>query len=291
MEGHLGMAYLALGALAFGIAAAHAQRLPPLPRVELGRRGEQRRAALAGAFGHVEPLARWLGARCAALPLQPVRARLDVLLIRSGSFLGLCADELLGLCALSAAAATALSLAVTDRSVALWVTIGFSLGAALPLIVVRDHKRGRDRRIARQLPPALDLFALALNAGFDFSASAELVQSSLIAPQDPLRDELGLLLQELALGRSRARALRSLGDRTDVAELRDLVRVVIQAERKGTPLAEVLEVQAQIARNRRSVLAEEAAARASILLLAPLMLILLAMLLLLLGPLAIRSFE
>jgi tight adherence protein C len=203
----------------------------------------------------------------------------------------LCADELLGLCVLGAAAGVGLALAFATRSVGLWVMVAGALGAGLPLLVLRDHKRDRDRKIARQLPAALDLFALALNAGFDFAGSLGLVRSSLIAPRDPLRDELRLVLQELAMGNSRERALRSLAERTDVAELLELVRVVLQAERKGTPLAEVLEVQAQIARNRRSVLAEEAAARAAIMLLAPMMLILLALLLLLIGPLAIRSFE
>lgn len=289
MEKLLAFGYPVLGALALALAAARAQRLPTLRRVSLGRRGEQRRAALAGMFGHVEPAARWLGARIAPLPLAALRARLEVELQRSGSFLGLCADELLALCALGALLGLAVAAVAGQRALGLWSAVGLSLGALVPLLMLRDHKRGRDRRIKRQLPAALDLFALALNAGFDFAGSLELVRSSLVAPDDPLRDELTLLQQELAMGCSRERALRSLADRTDVAALRDVARVVIQAERKGTPLAQVLEVQAQVARNRRSVLAEEAAARAAILLLAPLMLILLAMLLLLLGPLVIRS--
>lgn len=281
--------YLVLGALAATTGAAWLIELPALPRVALGRRGARRSAALAGNFRHVEPAARWLAARCALLPIADLRARLETWLLRSGSFLGLCADELLGLCVLGAAAALALAVTATDRALGVWIAVASVLGALAPLFAVYDHKRGRDRRIARQLPAALDLFALALNAGFDFSGSVELVASSLVEADDPLRDELQLVQRELAMGRARIRALRSLADRTDVPELRDVVRVVIQAERKGTPLATVLEIQAQVARNRRSVLAEEAAARASILLLGPLMLILLAMLLLLLGPLAIRS--
>jgi tight adherence protein C len=289
MDDSLHHGYLVLGTLALIAAVMRALQLAPLPRVELGRRGEQRRVALQSAFRHLEPGARWLGARCAQLPITRLRERLDTQLLRSGSFLGLCANELLGLCILGAVVGVALALALADRSVALWVTVAGLLGTGLPLLVLRDHKRGRDRMIARQLPAALDLFALSLNAGFDFAGSLALVESSLIAPRDPLRDELRLVMQELAMGNSRERALRSLAERTEVAELLEVIRVVIQAERKGTPLAEVLDMQAQIARNRRSVLAEEAAARAAIMLLAPMMLILLALLLLLLGPLAIRS--
>lgn len=289
MENALPHLYLALGALAACAAAAWAVRAPALPRAVLGWRGEQRRAALSGGFRYIEPLARWLGARCVRLPLPGLRAWLELELQRSGSFLGLCADELLGLSLLSVAGCLALVRATASHAFVMWLLVAVTLGALLPLIVLRDHKRGRNRRITRALPAALDLFSLALNAGFDFSGALELVASSLVEPSDPLRDELRLVQQELAMGRARSRALRSLADRSDAPAILDLVRVVIQAERKGTPLANVLEVQAQVARNRRSVLAEEAAARASILLLAPLMLILLALLLLLLGPLAIRS--
>jgi len=289
MENALPHLYLALGAVASAAAAAWFQQAPTLPRVALGWRGEQRRLALAGSYRYIEPLVRWLGARCTSVPAQALRARLDLELLRSGTFLGLCADELLALCAMSATTCTALVAASTTRALHVWLVVAAVLGGLLPLIVLNDHKRTRNRRVTRALPAALDLFALALNAGFDFAGSVELVANSLVEPSDPLRDELRLLQQELAMGHARSRALRALGERSDAPAVRDLVRVVIQAERKGTPLGDVLEIQAQVSRNRRSVLAEEAAARASVLLLGPLMLILLALLMLLIAPLAIRS--
>jgi tight adherence protein C len=286
----LAFLWLLLGAISCAAGMAWALGKPALSRAFLGVRGERRSAALErGLFRSIEPTLRWLGARIAELPIAALRARLEVLLIRSGSYLGLCADELLALCMLSAGATTLLALVALGALSALWLAVALGTGASLPLLVVLDHKRGRDRAITRRLPGALDLFALALNAGLDFATSLELVAGSLVEPNDPLREELRLLQQELAMGRARARALRSLADRTDVAAVRNLVRVLIQADRKGAPLATVLETQAEVARNQRSVLAEEAAARASIMLLGPLMLMLLAMLLLLLGPLAIRS--
>jgi tight adherence protein C len=71
--------------------------------------------------------------------------------------------------------------------------------------------------------------------------------------------------------------------------VQDFAHAVIQAERRGTPLAEVLEVQARVLRMRRSVAAEEAAARASVLLMLPLLLLLLAVLLLLFGPFLVNG--
>jgi len=60
---------------------------------------------------------------------------------------------------------------------------------------------------------------------------------------------------------------------------------VVQAEEKGTPLADVLRVQARMLRMRRSVRAEEAAARAGLLMMIPLLMVFACVFLLLLGPL------
>lgn len=289
MERVLALSYVALGALACAVGCGYVLSAAALPRVSLGVRGQVRARALErGAFCRIEPIVRWLAARIAHWPLSGLRAALERTLLRSGSFLGLCADELLALSVLSSAGCAAFALCVVSRLPLLWLAFSLAIGGLLPLLVLLDHKRGRDRKITRQVPAALDLLALGLNAGLDFTASIELVMSSLVEPDDPLREELALLRQELAMGRARMRALRSLAGRSDVPAIRDLVRVIIQADRKGAPLAAVLETQAQVARNRRSVLAEEAAARASILLLGPLMVMLIALLLLLLGPLVIR---
>ena len=65
----------------------------------------------------------------------------------------------------------------------------------------------------------------------------------------------------------------------------------MQSEEKGNPLAEVLRIQANMLRMRRSVLAEESAARAAVLMMGPLMLIFGAIILVLLGPFIINSME
>jgi tight adherence protein C len=68
----------------------------------------------------------------------------------------------------------------------------------------------------------------------------------------------------------------------------DFVGAVVQAEEKGNPLGEVLRIQAQMLRMRRSVMAEEAAAKAAVKLIGPLMLIFIALMLVLMGPFAIN---
>jgi tight adherence protein C len=62
----------------------------------------------------------------------------------------------------------------------------------------------------------------------------------------------------------------------------------VQAEEKGNPLAEVLQIQATMLRMRRSVAAEESAARAGVLMMGPLMLIFATIMLIILGPFAVN---
>src|SRR5687768_7453478 len=139
MEQSLTIAYLVLGTLACVCGALYVLDAPALPRVRLGVRGRQRRIALErGFFHYVEPGVRWLAARIPSGALPRLRARLEQELIRSGSFLGLCADELLVLSALSAITATALAWTATDRLPALWTAVALLLGAFLPWIVLQD---------------------------------------------------------------------------------------------------------------------------------------------------------
>jgi tight adherence protein C len=285
----LGLASLAITALARAVCA-----LTPLERPRLGRRGERRTQALEhGLFRTIEPLLRLLGAGIARVRPLSLRKRLDAELERASYFLGLCGDELLALCALGFCAGGALAAVARAYGAGGLMVAGLcALGGATPFILMRDHRRGRSRAIERRMPTALDLFSLALNAGLDFGASIEVVASGLgVASKEPLAEELLFLRRELAFGSTRAQALASLAARVDVAAIDELARAVTQAQQKGTPLATVLEIQARIARNRRSVLAEEAAARAGVLLLLPVMVLVVALLTVLVGAFFIERSQ
>jgi tight adherence protein C len=73
--------------------------------------------------------------------------------------------------------------------------------------------------------------------------------------------------------------------------VREFVGAVVQAEEKGTPLAEVLRIQAGILRMRRTVLAEEAASRAGVMMMIPLIMLLGSILMILMGSMMLKSFE
>jgi tight adherence protein C len=143
------------------------------------------------------------------------------------------------------------------------------------------------RTIARSLPSVVDLMVLGLSAGLDFTAAVRQVIEHAGRADEPLIEELRLLLQELKLGRTRRQALEQLATRAPCDQVRDLVASAVQSESQGTPLASVLAAQAMASRQRRSVDAEETAAKASASLGLPLALLFLAILMLIVSPMVL----
>jgi tight adherence protein C len=258
-----------------------------LPRPALGRRGASRRRAMSESalLRLGEPALRQLGAWLAPLvPLarkEAIERRLDA----AGSWLGIGAEELLGLslaCAVAGGNAAALTAVAWDASV-LWSVPAGLAGAALPWARLRAAGLRRAMAAERELPGAIELLSLCLSAGADFPAALRLTLGA-GAARSAIVEELSVVQQDLALGRTRVEALRELARRLPCEAVHGFVTSVIQAEEKGTPLAATLRIQAEVLRARRGVLAEEAAAHAGVLMVLPLLLLLACVLLLLFGP-------
>ena len=167
---------------------------------------------------------------------------------------------------------------------ALAVTIG--LGIWLPDIVLQRIIEGRQTSIRRALPDVLDLLVVSVEAGVGFDGAMQKVVDKM---RGPLADELGRVLEQVRLGKSRAEALRHMGKRTHVTDVISFVAAVQQAETLGVSIAKVLRVQADAARERRSQRAREAAAKLPVKLLFPLVFCIFpSLFVVILGPGAIR---
>jgi len=104
----------------------------------------------------------------------------------------------------------------------------------------------------------------------------------------PLAEEFFRLLQEMQIGLSRAEAIRAMGERSDIPELRNFASAMVQADRLGIPVANVLRVQAGEMRTKRSQRAEEMAQKVPVKILFPLVFCILPVLfIMILGPAAI----
>jgi tight adherence protein C len=284
--------YGAFGSLAAStaIVAYQVAATPPAVSPHLGRRGLVRQRALQDStiFRRIEPMMLFVAALFARLPLTRARADADEQLTESGDWLGLSPDEYFALSVLGLLAGLSFGLLAGDGTPVLPVA-GAGIGAVYPRTRLSGRIRRRKVELGRGLPGAIDLIALCLGAGLDFPGAIRQVILGAGKRRSALVDELVIILRELHLGYTRRAALESFAARANAPEIRDFVAAVVQAEERGNPLADVLRIQAEVLRQRRTVRGEEAAARASVFMIAPLVMLILSVMVVVIAPLMMRA--
>ena len=156
------------------------------------------------------------------------------------------------------------------------------IGFLAPDFAVSAKARSRKDRLRAELPDALDLMAVSVEAGMGFDGAISKLTEHM---EGPLADEFALTLSEIRIGESRQDALKKLSDRTGTPELSSFVRAIIQADQLGISLGRILRVQATDSRLKRQAAAEEKAMKAPIKMLFPTVLFIFpAMFLVILGP-------
>lgn len=285
MTGTLGVVF------AFGLVGYVILRSPVSPPNTLGIRGLQRIEWLkhGGMLGQLDPLLRWLGARLEPLLAERWLGKLDRRLTLAGDFWGLQPQEFAALCLLSLVGGMSggLSYAVLLGKSLLSPLVCGVFGGLWPHLKVASLEHRRQRQIQQRLPQMIDLLTLGLSAGLDFPGALRQVVEKRRGG-DALVQEMELVLRELSLGKTREFALTQLAERAPAECVQEFVAAIVQAERYGTPLDRVLQIQAEVSRQRRSAVAEETASKASVKMLLPLALLFCAVLLLIVSPLLLK---
>jgi tight adherence protein C len=170
---------------------------------------------------------------------------------------------------------------LASRGVLLGLAIAL-FGFMLPDVVLTFRMRGRKEVLRAELPDALDLLAVSVEAGMGFDGAI----SKLTEHMDgPLADEFALALGEMRIGESRQNALTKMMKRVETPEFSAFVRAIIQADQLGISLGRILKLQAADTRNRRQLAAEERAMKAPIKMLFPTVLFIFpSMFIVILGP-------
>jgi tight adherence protein C len=154
----------------------------------------------------------------------------------------------------------------------------------LPELLLYSRAQERSQKITMELADTLDQMTIAVEAGLGFDGAMAKAGHN---GKGPLAEELVRTLQDIQLGQSRREAYEALASRTDVVDLRRFVRAVIQADKYGVAVAEVLRTQAAEMRLKRRQRAEEKAMQIPVKVIFPLMLCILPVLfIVLLGPAA-----
>jgi tight adherence protein C len=149
--------------------------------------------------------------------------------------------------------------------------------------------RARRETVRAELPDALDLLAVSVEAGLGFDGAVAKLTDHM---DGALVDEFAITMGEIRIGESRQTALKKMAERVPAPELAAFVRAVVQAEQLGISLGRILRVQAADSRLRRQAAAEEKAMKAPIKMLFPTVIFIFpAMFLVILGPAMINILK
>ena len=220
-------------------------------REEQLKRSALERLALPFAGKLAHSLAR-------ATPIDLPR-RIQRLIVLAGNPPGLTAERIvalkiiLGIGGLVGGFALASLLGLSGPLFVFAIVIFTLVGYTLPSATVSARASKRQKEIRNALSDTMDLLTISVEAGLGFDAAMAQVVRNV---GGPLSQELARLLQEMQIGVSRVDAFRNLSDRTEITELDGFVLSMIQADRYGVGIANVLRAQAQELRHKRRQRAE-----------------------------------
>ncbi|MBA3495644.1 MAG: type II secretion system F family protein [Gemmatimonadales bacterium] len=166
------------------------------------------------------------------------------------------------------------------------------LGYVFPPVYISMRRKARQKEMQKALPDALDLLVVCVEAGLALNQALVRVSEETERLSPVLAEQLSLVNLEIRAGTARDDALRNLGERTGLDDIKSLVAMLVQTDRFGTSIAQALRVQADTLRTKRRQRAEEAAAKTTIKLVFPLVLFIFpAMFVVILGPALIQILE
>jgi tight adherence protein C len=171
----------------------------------------------------------------------------------------------------------------------LFLVIGFMIAIVFPNFYLKNKMKARNKKALRELPDILDLLTVSLEAGLGFDLALNKVVSK---KQGIISNEFHRCLEEIRLGKTRREALGGIRDRLEVEEVISFIGSILQAEKLGIGMVQVLRVQSQEVREQRKQRAEEQAMKAPIKMLFPLIIFIFpSIFIVLLGPAVIQFID
>ena len=152
------------------------------------------------------------------------------------------------------------------------ILVGAVGGFLAPDLALSHLVTRRQENIRRNLPDALDLLVICMEAGLGIDQAMVRVGEEIRLTSPALAEELQIINREQRAGKPRLDAWRSMAERVDIDVVRQFVTMLVQTERFGTPIASALGQFADTLRTRRTQIVEEAAAKTGVKLLFPLVL-------------------
>lgn len=150
-----------------------------------------------------------------------------------------------------------------------WLCMGFAGGYMIPEFWLKGKIKSIKAVIVKELPDAIDLLGLCVNAGLDFMLSLKWVVEK--SPPSVMVDELNTVLQEINVGKTRRDAIKDLAARYELPDLSTFARTLIQADKMGTSVTDALNILSEDMRLARYRRGEQLALKAPMKMLVPLL--------------------
>jgi len=171
----------------------------------------------------------------------------------------------------------------------LYAAAGAAACFFVPDLLLYNLGLKRQEELRLGLADALDMLTVCVEAGQGFDSALLQVARSV---DGPIAGEFARVLSEIQIGKSRGKAFSSLADRTTVPEARNFISALVQADRLGLPIGNVLREQSHQMRLVRRQRAEEKAQKVPVKILFPMLLCIFpALFIVIIGPGAIRMID
>lgn len=128
----------------------------------------------------------------------------------------------------------------------------FAIGYLLPKYLLRMMANRRMDRFIGELPLFVDFLRMLQGVGLNLEQSLMVMTDSHFRALPIMSEEIREVTRQIASGRSRAQAFERMANQLRVVELRELVAVIVQADRYGGSLQEpLLQYSRQLVQRRR----------------------------------------
>jgi len=144
--------------------------------------------------------------------------------------------------------------------------VGAVVGFKAPDFYLSNKAGKRANEVLDQLPDALDLLTISVEAGLGFDAAIVKMTEKM---KGSMAEEFKRAAGEQRVGKSRVEALRGIVERVDQKELQNFISAIIQADQLGVSMSKVLRIQSEQLRMQRRQRAEERAAKAPVMIMLP----------------------
>jgi len=158
---------------------------------------------------------------------------------------------------------------INQDFILIWICFGFVGGYMFPEFWLKGKIKRVKASIVKELPDAIDLLALCVNAGLDFMLSLKWVVEK--SPKSVMIEELNTVLQEINVGKTRREAIKDLAARYELPDLSTFSRTLVQADKMGTSVTEALNILSEEMRLARYRRGEQIALKAPLKMLVPLL--------------------